>query len=333
MDNRFPIPLIWFLIRHRHPLLCLCAYQYARRELRGKPQGNSQMLEPQLLQFLHRLGFQTGPTFNAEDPEGKSKLLLNGAPTILEPVVPGCPEFRNVSVNSEQAGTAQSNTSLISSHAPPAGTPPTSPPRPLSFLPPKYAPPAPASAPAPAPVPVPAPAPAPAPAPPMPTAPMPPAQPSSTTVASPPALSPPAAPPASPPLPLGPAPAPAPAPSPSSVPGSKSSQSDNGSIHYHYHYYQSKTPAPVHACPSGCSESALCPSSCLLHCCKRDLSDLDEYFDEDDEDAIKKRDCLCVRKCRKLGSKRKIRNMRCMLSCSRTCKDALHTRGNKAKVK
>ena len=32
-------------------------------------------------------------TFNAEDPEGKSKLLLNGAPTILEPVVPGCPEL------------------------------------------------------------------------------------------------------------------------------------------------------------------------------------------------------------------------------------------------
>ena len=41
-------------------------------------------------------------TFFAEDPTGKSKLLLNGEPRILEPVVHGCPRFLSVSVGSRQ---------------------------------------------------------------------------------------------------------------------------------------------------------------------------------------------------------------------------------------
>ena len=41
-------------------------------------------------------------TFYAEDPDGKRKLLLNGQPSISEPAVPGCQEFRDISVMSEQ---------------------------------------------------------------------------------------------------------------------------------------------------------------------------------------------------------------------------------------
>jgi len=40
-------------------------------------------------------------TFHAEDPAG-NKLLLNGKKSILEDVVPGCPDFWDVSVTSNQ---------------------------------------------------------------------------------------------------------------------------------------------------------------------------------------------------------------------------------------
>ena len=41
-------------------------------------------------------------TFHAEDPDGQRKLLLNGKESILEPVVSGCPEFKDITVISEQ---------------------------------------------------------------------------------------------------------------------------------------------------------------------------------------------------------------------------------------
>lgn len=40
-------------------------------------------------------------TFHAEDPAGND-LLLNGEKSILEDVVPGCPDFWDVSVTSKQ---------------------------------------------------------------------------------------------------------------------------------------------------------------------------------------------------------------------------------------
>lgn len=40
--------------------------------------------------------------FNAEDSEGKGKMFLNGKSKISEPVVHGCPVFRDVIVTSEQ---------------------------------------------------------------------------------------------------------------------------------------------------------------------------------------------------------------------------------------
>ena len=41
-------------------------------------------------------------TFYAEDENGSRKLLLNGEPSISEPVVSGCPVFLDVSVTSEK---------------------------------------------------------------------------------------------------------------------------------------------------------------------------------------------------------------------------------------
>ena len=41
------------------------------------------------------------------------------------------------------------------------------------------------------------------------------------------------------------------------------------------------------ACPSSCSNSEMCLPSCPSRCCKR--ADLDEYFDDVEEDAVKKR--------------------------------------------
>lgn len=41
-------------------------------------------------------------TFNAEDPHGNRKILLNKKPNISEPAVVGCPDFVNVIVTPEQ---------------------------------------------------------------------------------------------------------------------------------------------------------------------------------------------------------------------------------------
>jgi len=41
-------------------------------------------------------------TFHAEDPAGKTRLLLNGESSISEPAVYNCPEFWDVIVTSEQ---------------------------------------------------------------------------------------------------------------------------------------------------------------------------------------------------------------------------------------
>ena len=41
-------------------------------------------------------------TFYAEDSAGEKKLLLNGEPSIYKHVVPGCPQFWDVSVTSPQ---------------------------------------------------------------------------------------------------------------------------------------------------------------------------------------------------------------------------------------
>ena len=41
-------------------------------------------------------------TFYAEDPYGLQKIILNGKPSISEPVVTGCAEFLDVSVTAEQ---------------------------------------------------------------------------------------------------------------------------------------------------------------------------------------------------------------------------------------
>ena len=45
--------------------------------------------------------------FNAEDPTGRSKILLNGEPSISEPVISGCHQFLTVSVTSDK-GNVQS---------------------------------------------------------------------------------------------------------------------------------------------------------------------------------------------------------------------------------
>ena len=52
--------------------------------------------------IIERPELHSHVTFFAEDPTGGSKLLLNKAPSISEPVVSGCPEFLTVSVTSDK---------------------------------------------------------------------------------------------------------------------------------------------------------------------------------------------------------------------------------------
>lgn len=43
--------------------------------------------------------------FYAKDPDGKRTILLNGTPTLSEPVTFGCPDFANVIVSGEQGNS------------------------------------------------------------------------------------------------------------------------------------------------------------------------------------------------------------------------------------
>jgi len=50
--------------------------------------------------------------FNAVDPNGKRKILLNGVERISEPVISGCPEFVDVLVTSEKGHRFQCLTNI-----------------------------------------------------------------------------------------------------------------------------------------------------------------------------------------------------------------------------
>ena len=52
--------------------------------------------------IVDRPELQSYVEFSAHDAAGKNYLLLNGKPSIWEPVVPGCPTFRRVSVAPQQ---------------------------------------------------------------------------------------------------------------------------------------------------------------------------------------------------------------------------------------
>ena len=51
--------------------------------------------------IVERPDLHSHVTFNAEDPNGKSKILLNGETAISETTVPGCPVFKDVSVTGQ----------------------------------------------------------------------------------------------------------------------------------------------------------------------------------------------------------------------------------------